>query len=92
MAITRTWKVYGRSGHRQGESFEPSVRYDFSDDHDGVRIIEVLNSDKTGTNDYAIISITRNTSAECAREFDGQISDGVFENYNIGRIEEITEV
>ena len=63
MAVTRAWKVYGLPGHRQRESFFESVKYDFSVAGD-VRIIELENSDKTGTNEYTIIRITRNTSAE----------------------------
>ena len=86
--ITRAWKVYGAEGHRQRESFNESYRWDFSEGND-VRIIEVDNADKTGTHEYSIIRITRNTASECARELDGQISDGVFENSRTGRIEEI---
>ena len=85
---TRMWKVYGAYGHRQRESFCPSYKYDFSKDDD-VRIIEVLNSDKTGTNDYSIIKITRNTAEECQREFEGQLSDGIFENSFTGNVVEI---
>ena len=88
MAVTRAWKVYGLPGHRQRESFCSSYRYDFSEGDD-IRIIEVLNSDKTGTNDYSIIRITRNTAAECEAEFEGQLSDGVFENRRYGETEEI---
>ena len=86
--ITRSWKVYGAEGHRQRESFNNSYRWDFSEGND-VRIIEVDNADNTGTNDYSIIRITRNTAGECERELDGQITDGVFENSRTGRIEEI---
>ena len=88
MAITRAWKVYGQEGHRQRESFSPSYVYDFSDGSD-LRIIRVLNSDKTGTNYYSIVFITRNTAAECEAEFRGQIDDGIFENSRVGNVEEI---
>ena len=81
--ITRTWKVYGAEGHRQRESFNKSYKYDFSKEND-VRIIEVENSDKTGTNDYNVVKITRNTSEECQDELDGQIPDGIFENSRDG--------
>ena len=87
--VTRAWKVYGREGHRQKESFNYSVTNDFSDEKYGIRIIEVLNSDKTGTNEYSIIKITRNTAEECEAEFDGQLSDGVFENCATGFVEEV---
>lgn len=86
---TRAWRVYGREGHRQRESFSESYTYDFSDEHNGTRIISVLNSDKTGSNDFTIIQITRNTREECAQELDGQLSDGIFENSNVGKVEEI---
>ena len=86
--VTKSYKVYGFLGHRQRESFFESYKWDFSED-DNVRIIEVENSDKTGTNDYTIVRITRNTAEECEAELNGQISDGIFENSNVGDIEEI---
>ena len=89
---TRAWKVFGREGHRQRESFSESYTYDFSDEHDGTRIITVLNADKTGTNEYTIIKITCNTRVECASELDGQLSDGIFENSWVGKVEEIDPV
>lgn len=88
MAVTRVWKVYGLPGHRQRESFFESVKYNFSE-ADDVRIIELENSDKTGTNEYTIIRITRNTSAEAESELWSQLYDGAFENSDIGMIEEI---
>lgn len=87
---TRTWKVYGTDGHRQRESFNPSERYDWSQDG-RTRILEVINADRTGTNDYTIIRITRDTAEECEQELEGQLSDGAFENSRYGRVEEITE-
>lgn len=88
MAVTRAWRVYGIEGHRQRESFRPSCRHDFSDEN-GIRIIEVENADITGTNDYTVIKITRNTVYECERELLGQLDDGVFENC---RVEKVTEI
>lgn len=89
MKATRMWKVYGVEGHRQRESFSPSYKNDFSNDKNGVRVIEVLNSDLTGTNDFSIVKITRNTSEECLAELEGQLSDGIFESSRTGKIEEI---
>lgn len=87
--FTKSWKVYGTEGHRQKKSFYPSIRYDFS--VDGVpRIIEILCSDRTGTNDYVIVTITRATPEECDLELLGQISDGFFENCRCHKFEEIT--
>lgn len=86
--VTKSWKIYGVDGHRQRESFGKSYKWDFSKGND-IRIIEVLNSDKTNTNDYSIIRITRNTTEECINELNGQISDGIFENSRVGKVEEI---
>lgn len=88
MASTRTWKVYGADGHRQRESFNESYSYDFSTVH-GLRKINVMNSDVTGTNNYTIVMITRDTFEECENELLGQISDGIFENSRVGAIDEI---
>lgn len=87
--VTRTWKVYGTEGHRQRESFFPSYRYDFSNEQNGTRIIEVDNFDKTGTHDYSVVRITRDTAKLCAAELNGQISDGIFENSRVGQILEV---
>lgn len=86
--VTRSWKVYGANGHRQKESFNPSFVDDFSKGDD-TRIIAVENADKTGTNDYTIVRITRNTAEECYDELMGQLSDGIFENVRFGKFEEI---
>lgn len=86
--VTRAWKIYGAEGHRQRESFCESYKYDLSDG-ENIRIVEVENSDKTGTNDYSVIRITRNTSEECQKELEGQLSDGIFENSRVGVIEEL---
>ena len=88
--ITRTWKVNGVLGDRQRESVNKAYKWDFSEG-DNVRIIEDDKSDKTGTNDYSIVRITRNTAEECEAELNGQITDGIFENSTVGFIEEITE-
>ena len=86
---TKSWRVYGRDGHRQRVSFEPSVRYDFSRGN-ATRIVEIECADKTGTNDYVRLIITRNSMEECDAEMRGQISDGIFENSRVGRIVEET--
>lgn len=86
--ITRAWKVYGEIGHRQRESFNPSYVYDFSRG-DITRIISVHNSDKTGTNEYSLVIITRDSAEECERELKGQITDGIFENSKVGKYLEV---
>lgn len=86
--VTRAWKVYGAYGHRQRESFFKSQTDDWTKGED-VRKLEIENSDKTGTNEYTIIRITRNTAEECEEMLNGQISDGVFENSRTGKVVEI---
>ena len=90
--VKRSWKVYGlydgEKQHRQRESFSLSYKHNFSTP-EKVRIIEVENSDLTGTNDYSIVRITRNTAEECEDELHGQLSDGIFENSRVGFVEEI---
>lgn len=91
--ITRSWKVYGiydgEHQHRQKESFNPSRKYDFSSDENGIEIIEILNSDKTGTNNYSIVKITTDSFDRCYTCLIGQITDGIFENSRTGAIIEI---
>lgn len=86
---TRAWKVYGVEGYRQRESFNKSYKYDFSNKEDGTRIIEVFNSDITGTNEYSVIRITRDTFEGCEEELEGQLLGGIFENSRFGNVEEV---
>lgn len=83
--VTKSFKIYGADGHRQRESFCKSSTLDFSEG-DKIRIIEIKNSDITGTNDYTILTITRNTLPEVYNELFGQISDGIFENSRVGEV------
>lgn len=87
--VTRTWRVYGQAGHRQRESFFPSYCYDFSSARQGIRILDVQNSDITGTNDFTVVTITRSSAQECEEELEGQISDGIFEDSRVGYVEEV---
>lgn len=85
--VTKAWKVFGQDGHMQRESFNKSHVHDFSNEEDGTRIIAVHNSDKTGTNEYSVVIITRDTKAQCEKEFWGhQLSDGIFKNSITGKI------
>lgn len=85
MKTRRTWKVYGAEGHRQRESFSPSHALE---DCTGGKV-EILNADKTGTNDYTVIAISAETAEECERILWGQLSDGVFENSAVGKVTEV---
>ena len=86
--ITKTYKIYGMDGHRQKESFNKSSKHDFSESGK-IRIIEVQNSDLTGTNDYSLVRITSNSAEECDNEMFGQITDGIFENVRTGYVEDL---
>lgn len=88
MGVTRAWRVYGAEGHRQRESFNKSQSYDWTEGAN-IRRLEIENADKTGTNDYTIVRITRNTAEECEADLWGQISDGAFENSATGKVVEI---
>lgn len=88
---TIKFRIYGRDGHRQKLSFEPSRLYDFSSEETGTRIIEFFNSDRTGTNEYVDIAITCDTAEKAFLELEGQLSDGFFENVNWGHVAEINE-
>lgn len=90
MSVTRSWKVYGLNGHRQRESFFPSMKYDWSTPEE-TRMLTIENADITGTNEYTILRITRDTAKDCADELDGQLSDGIFENSRTGAVVEITD-
>ena len=84
--VKMAWKVYGSVGHRQQVSFQPSVKYDWSIGED-TRIVELQNSDVTGTNDYTLIIITRNSEISCRAELAAQLSDGIFESVRYGKVE-----
>ena len=89
--VSVNFKVYGIPKHRQRESFYPSERHDFST-ADNVRILEIFNSDRTGTNDYNILRITRETREECFEELEAQLSDGLYENSNWGGYQVIDDM
>lgn len=82
--MTRTYKITGKN-IGTGES----VRYDWSEGIDA-RIVEVKRADQTESNDYVIVNITRNTAEECEAELNGQLSDGLFENEKVEKVEELT--
>lgn len=92
--VTKKYRVYGKEGHRQRESFFPSYTNNIPAGEYGREsrtIIEVLNADKTGTNLYTEVIITSGTEEECDDEIEGQISDGIFENSRVGRCEKVEE-
>lgn len=81
MSVSKTFKV---------EVYEPTkpenVLWDWSDEKRGTRIFEAKykknrSANKDLYNYYAYITITRNTEQECYNEFNGQVTDGYFEDY-----------
>lgn len=87
---TRAFRVYGADGHRQKESFNPTRSYNWTTP-DKVRVINIINADTSGTNEYSTICITAESDYEIYRELAGQIDDGIFENYRVGKITEIID-
>lgn len=75
--MKKVFKVFGEDGHRQRESFRPSM---------DIGWLKVLASDVTGTNDYVILEIEKDTEEEIYERLFGQLSDGVFENSRYGKI------
>lgn len=78
--------VFGADGHRQRESFNSSRKFNTERAE-----VEIFNSDRTGSNLYTLMQITAEDFEACREEFNGQLSDGVFENSRTGEIQEITD-
>lgn len=78
--------VFGADGHRQRESFNSSRSFETER-----AAVEIFNSDRTGSNMYSLMEITAEDFEACREEFNGQLSDGVFENSRTGEIIEITD-
>lgn len=76
------YRVYGREGHRQRAAFNLSTCIRSND------VIFAFNCcDSTGTPYYVDVVILYSNDDEARKEFSAQISDGFFENCNIGKIE-----
>lgn len=84
--MTKTYKINGKN-IGTGES----VRYDWTEGKN-TRIVEVQRADRTGDNNSVIVTITRNTVEECEAELNGQISDGLFENEKVEKVEELPTI
>lgn len=78
--------VFGADGHRQRESFNRSCKFNTEQAE-----VEIFNSDRTGSNLYSLVQITAEDFETCREEFNGQLSDGVFENSRTGEIQELTD-
>lgn len=83
----KKWKIYGIDGHRQAASFGKSSMN--GETWSGCHL-DILNSDITGTNEYTILVVrAENDEKKCRAELYAQISDGIFENCRVGKIEEM---
>lgn len=81
--IRTTFRVYGKEGHRQRASFGKSFEFNT---FGGDAHIEFLCEDKTYTNSFAEVIITADSFRSCVAELYMQLSDGVFESCNVGKI------
>lgn len=87
---TVTYRIHGLEGHRQAESFNPSRVLDFRANAHGYErnvVIEIKNFDKTGTHEYTELIVTAESEEKAHNEIMAQISDGIFENCRVGKIE-----
>lgn len=82
--ITRTWRVYGRKGHRQAQSFNDSFGFKCNNGY-----VSVLNRDITRSNKFSIIQITTNSYEECHNELIMQLYNGAFKNCCVGGVVEV---
>ena len=85
-SVTRAWKVWSSIYELVKE--EKDLHYDWSNAECGTRTVDIQPSEENG---FVVVSITRNTAQECERELEGQLSDGLFENYGGYAEEELTE-
>lgn len=86
--VQREWRVYGIDGHRQAASFGRSTKLVF---RDGSAVVDILNADETGTNEYSVVIVTADTAEDCERELEAQLNDGIFENCRVGRVYEVPQ-
>lgn len=82
-----TARVYGRDGHRFKGSFLDSTEFTT---WRGSRVIH-KGADKLGTHEYSEITIFENDVDSAHYALEAQLSDGLYENYRVGRIEIIEE-
>lgn len=81
--IRVTFRVFGKEGHRQRASFGKSFEFNT---FDARAHIECRCEDRTFTNRYVDVIITADSLRRCANELKAQLSDGIFESCNEGKI------
>ena len=91
MTTKRTWKVEVKDRRKND-----NVHWDFSSDLEGTRILDIMWTDNPNKlskyNRICYMTITRDTYDGCTDEFDGQLSDGCFEDYPLDSIGRVWEV
>ena len=78
-------KVYGSYGKPLEEANEPSFFDDWSM-VDEWHVIFCSNSDLTGTNEFALVTIIANDVTDALYELDAQCVDGLFKNSAVGDV------
>lgn len=81
--ITKTYKLVGikPAPHMNPETRMESFSYDWSTPS------EIRKLEFEATEDGGYLRITRSTKTECDDELEGQLSDGLFENWSIEHID-----
>lgn len=84
------YRVWGRDGHRQKASWQASRLFSTYDGY----TIETWCYDRTGTHSYVDVEISckpgvSHKACELYNELDSQLSDGIFERCNHGRVERL---
>lgn len=77
---TKTWRVNAPSLSKRTRSIYGDWTGSIIGD-ETPRIFEVFCADVTGHPSYLLVRITRETERDCDREFNGQLTDGFFEDY-----------
>lgn len=78
-----TFRVFGKEGRNQSASFGKSFEFNT---FDARTHIECLCEDRTFTNRYVDVIITADSFRRCAIELSAQLSDGIFETCNVGKV------
>lgn len=98
MSVSKTFKVEVLNEATNLQVPMKPIHWDFSNDKEGTRILDIRwrkipESKATGIyNYYVYMTITCDTEQKCYDEFEGQMSDGYFENFLLDDIGEVWEV
>lgn len=82
--VIRSYAVYGKDGHRQRETFNPSRRVVT----DNGCTIHVANFDRTGQHDFSVVTILGDSEELVNSALSALLSDGIFKSL-VGQVKEI---